>query len=73
MTTHYTSENRSDRGIRKAPTTSRKRCGCGCKGRATHVGTGNGAGMMSGCELYVRRWVRDGYNQIRLIGCKLIN
>lgn len=39
--------------------TSRTRCGCGCGKRATHVGVANGYAMMSGCELRVRRWVRD--------------
>ena len=38
----------------------RSKCYCGCNGRATHMGLGDGAGMMSGCELTVRRWVRDG-------------
>jgi len=36
------------------------RCRCGCKRRATHIGLADGFGMMSGCELTVRRWVRDG-------------
>jgi len=35
------------------------RCRCGCKRRATHIGLADGFGMMSGCELTVRRWVRD--------------
>jgi hypothetical protein len=39
----------------------RRRCGCGCEKTSTHVGCVNGLGMMSGCELSVRRWVRDGY------------
>ena len=39
---------------------SRCRCRCGCKGRETHHGRANGVTLMSGCELYVRRWVRDG-------------
>ena len=41
--------------------TSRRRCSCGCGQRSTHVGLGDGLGMMSGCEMRVRRWVRDGY------------
>lgn len=44
----------------KAPSKSRQRCGCGCKQRATHVGMANGVALTSGCELRVRRWVRDG-------------
>jgi len=39
----------------------RRKCYCGCGGRATHSGCANGLALMSGCELYVRRWVRDGY------------
>ena len=39
---------------------SRRRCGCGCKGKAAHVGLGDGMALMMGCELRVRRWVRDG-------------
>ena len=35
------------------------RCQCGCSGRASHLGLADGACMMSGCELTVRRWVRD--------------
>lgn len=49
------------RSMVKIPSTSRRRCGCGCKARATHVGLGDGIALMSGCELKVRRWVRDGY------------
>lgn len=40
----------------------RRRCPCGCGQTATHSGLGtNGIALMSGCELRVRRWVRDGY------------
>jgi hypothetical protein len=39
---------------------SRRRCHCGCKKQATHVGLGDGIALTEGCELYVRRWVRDG-------------
>lgn len=56
---HFTSENRWNRSMTKAPN-KRKKCYCGCGGRLTHIGLGDGAGMMSGCELSVRRWVRDG-------------
>ncbi len=38
----------------------RRRCSCGCKRRATHVGKANGVALMDGCELFVTRWVRDG-------------
>ena len=36
------------------------RCRCGCDRRASHLGLADGLCMMSGCELTVRRWVRDG-------------
>ncbi len=39
---------------------SRRKCGCGCGTRQTLVGMANGVALMSGCELHVRRWVRDG-------------
>lgn len=58
---YHNSDHRSSRGIVKVNLKSRRRCNCGCNGRATHIGTGDGAGMMGGCELTVRRWVRDGY------------
>jgi len=38
----------------------RRRCSCGCRQRETHRGMANGVALMSGCQLYVRRWVRDG-------------
>ena len=39
----------------------RRRCRCGCGGATTHVGGANGMALTSGCELSMRRWVRDGY------------
>lgn len=36
------------------------RCHCGCKSTVTHLGMANGVCLTSGCELYVRRWVRNG-------------
>lgn len=39
---------------------SRRRCNCGCKTRATHRGDANGVTLVYGCEMYMRRWVRDG-------------
>ena len=53
----YSSENRHDRYIQKTPN-KRKKCQCGCNGRITHLGMAQGAVMMSGCELTVRRWVK---------------
>ena len=49
------------RTLTKTKPTSRKRCSCGCNKRSTHLGRANGVGMMSGCELVVRRWVKNGY------------
>lgn len=37
----------------------RRRCGCGCKTRRTHRGMANGVCLITGCELLIRRWVRD--------------
>ena len=44
------------------------RCRCGCNGRASHLGLADGACMMSGCELTVRRWVRDLGGKAQAIG-----
>lgn len=51
------------RSMVSAPSTSRRRCSCGCKGRATRVGLGDGLALTEGCELSMRRWVRDGYGR----------
>lgn len=40
------------------PSSSRRRCSCGCKKRATHLGMANGVALISGCELSVRRWIK---------------
>jgi hypothetical protein len=40
--------------------TSRRRCPCGCGNRATHTGRGNGIALVIGCQMAIRRWVRDG-------------
>jgi hypothetical protein len=39
---------------------ARRQCHCGCKRRATHRGMANGMALMSGCELTVARWVKQG-------------
>lgn len=50
-----------DRSMVRVPS-MRRRCPCGCGHTSTHSGRGtNGVALMWGCELYVRRWVRDGY------------
>lgn len=38
----------------------RRKCDCGCGRRSTHTGCANGVALTSGCELAIRRWVRDG-------------
>jgi len=47
------------RTMRPVQPRSRRRCHCGCKRRATHTGCANGVAMMTGCELSVRRWVKN--------------
>ena len=38
----------------------RRRCGCGCGKLVTHRGTARTRiTLMTGCEFYVRRWVKD--------------
>lgn len=37
---------------------SRRRCHCGCRRRATHVGKANGVALTEGCELAMARWVK---------------
>ncbi|MFC9898509.1 hypothetical protein ACFVMC_32865 [Nocardia sp. NPDC127579] len=39
---------------------SRRRCYCGCAGKATHTGFADGVTLVTGCELSIRRWVRTG-------------
>ena len=39
---------------------SRKHCHCGCRTRKTHRGMANGECLVSGCEMKVRRWVKQG-------------
>lgn len=43
-----------------APKQLRRRCGCGCGQRATHVGMANGVALAHGCELRIARWVKVG-------------
>lgn len=38
----------------------RRLCRCGCRKRVTHLGMANGVALAFGCELSMRRWVRDG-------------
>ena len=43
---------------------NRRKCHCGCGGRAMFAGAANGICMMTGCELSVRILVRDGIKAI---------
>jgi len=47
------------------PIKSRRRCKCGCSTKVTHSGLANGMQLTSGCELWVRMWVKDAANAIR--------
>lgn len=48
----------------KQPVKTRRRCWCGCKGRATHAGFANGIALTAPlCELAACRWVRDGWGK----------
>jgi hypothetical protein len=62
----YGSATDHNRYMETMKPTSRRRCLCGCKRRATHKGMANGVCLMLGCELYVRRWVRDGIRTRRI-------
>lgn len=44
---------------------SRRRCTCGCNGRATQMGMANGLALASGCELAIARWVKTGHTKSR--------
>lgn len=48
------------RGMKPVSSRSRRRCFCGCKKRATHMGMNGEIGLVTACEMYIRRWVRDG-------------
>lgn len=56
----YGSATEHLRYIEPTDSRSRRRCHCGCKKRATYRGMANGVCLAIGCELYIRRWVRDG-------------
>lgn len=47
------------------PIKSRCKCRCGCGGRRTYIGKANGVGLSWGCELSIRRWVRDPFWKLR--------
>lgn len=56
----YASAVRHVRYTQPASPKSRRRCRCGCKRRATHLGMANGIALTSGCELSMTRWVQTG-------------
>jgi hypothetical protein len=65
MSDAQTSEQRvgsvfGNRRMRSVSNRSRRRCFCGCKKRATHMGMDGEICLVTACELYIRRWVRDG-------------
>lgn len=35
------------------------KCWCGCETNKTHRGLANGVCLISGCELAIRRWVKE--------------
>jgi len=49
------------------PSTSRRRCKCGCKRRATHYGMAKGMALTTACELAVRRWIKTGETRVRRV------
>jgi hypothetical protein len=61
----YGSAIEHQRYIQRTSKPSRRRCGCGCNGRVTHAGMANGLCLTSGCELSMRRWVRDPHSDVR--------
>lgn len=42
---------------------NRRKCPCGCGGKASHGGYVNGLAMTSACEWAMRQWVKCGYKQ----------
>lgn len=48
------------RYMEPVPSTSRRRCSCGCKRRATQYSMANGVALTASCELAIRRWVKTG-------------
>jgi hypothetical protein len=67
----YGSATDHERYMERVDHSSRRICGCGCGQRSTHRGMANGVCLMTGCELSVRRWVRDGFNRQALSGLKV--
>jgi len=55
------------RYIDLAPSMARRRCHCGCDGRATHRGLANGVCLVSGCQMAILRWVKTGSTTVRTV------
>jgi len=36
------------------------KCSCGCETNKTHLGLANGVCLTSGCEMKIRRWIKEG-------------
>lgn len=45
--------------VQANPATSRRKCHCGCGGRAKYGAFANGIILDSGCELSMRRWAKE--------------
>ena len=58
---HHATLIRHVRYTEPVATTSRRRCHCGCKQRATHLGMTSGLAMTQGCELSIYRWICAGH------------
>ena len=43
------------------PSSSRRRCHCGCGKRATHLGMANGCALTTACQMAILRWVITGF------------
>jgi hypothetical protein len=43
----------------------RRKCHCGCGRSASHRGMANGICLTTGCELSIRRWVKDPLADLR--------
>lgn len=46
--------------LRKKRPGRQPKCYCGCDGNKTHLGFANGVCLTSGCEMTIRRWVKEG-------------
>jgi hypothetical protein len=46
--------------LRKKRPGRQPKCGCGCNTPKTHLGFANGVCLTSGCEMKIRRWVKEG-------------